>query len=595
MSSPRPFLLPWVVAALLSATACIDVPDITPVQGEVRIRTPEGTAYTKGVLDIGLEVTGHRPDRVELLRDGEVMAVLKSPYTYAWDTTGETEGEHRLGARVVFGETVFTGQERVVVVDRTAPQVVSRAPEPGAENVWVKSPIQAVFSEPMKLDAVTSASVRLTVGGVDVVRTVSLSGDGKTMTVVPGAAISAPASAAIALTSAVTDLAGNAVRNPSEPWNWALPYWIPWGGTSVPLPLGLHDTGVHRIDSSGRLLATWSLHTDPSGRPQLNRWGGTDWEFWGGTYIDSAIMSSNEGPPLLLDNTGNPVIAWVSAYTHDKTLIHIRRWNTGVWQQLESPTPEATGLPLKMHPTLQWTPSGQLAIAWVEHNATQRKVCVSILNEHQWTPLGECLADTLAGPPNPHLSLNFTSMGIPVVAWLGEGSTSAVTEVKIHYHSEGKWQAIDDDRDTDSDKYILTHPGPNNSLYLVGFSPRATPATYDLHAYHYALDPDGNGGAIGVFQPASETASIRNFSIITDKDERLVIAWEEEVPQGGTKLHLRRWSHTSWDSLEDVAPLVGSITVLPSSLQTTPDGSLVLTWIEQTQSDTRIRIKRFNE
>ncbi|MCP3168989.1 hypothetical protein [Myxococcus qinghaiensis] len=143
MSSPRPVLLPWVVAGLLSATACIDVPDITPVQGEVRIRTPGGTAYTKGVLDIGLEVTGHRPDRVELLRAGEVMAVLKSPYTYAWDTTGETEGEHRLGARVVFGETVFTGQERVVVVDRTAPQVVSRAPEPGAQDVWVKSPIQA--------------------------------------------------------------------------------------------------------------------------------------------------------------------------------------------------------------------------------------------------------------------------------------------------------------------------------------------------------------------------------------------------------------------------------------------------------------------
>ncbi|MFY2556843.1 Ig-like domain-containing protein [Corallococcus terminator] len=579
----------------MSTPACIQVPDITPVQGEVHIRTPEATAYTKGVLDIGLEVTGHRPDRVELLWDGEVLAVLESPYTYAWDTTGETEGEHRLRARVVFGETVFAGEERVVVVDRTAPQVVSRSPEPGADDVWVKSPIQAVFSEPMKASTVTSASVRLTVGGVEVVRTVSLSGDGKTMTVVPGTPISAPTSAAIALTSAVTDLAGNEVSNPSEAWNWALPYWIPWGATNVSLPLGLHDTGIHRIDSSGRLLATWPLHTDPSGRPQLNRWGGTDWEFWGGTYIDSAIMSSNEGPPLLLDDTGNPVVAWVSAYTHDKSLIHIRRWTTGVWQQLESPTPEGTGLPVKLHPTLQWTPAGQLAIAWVEHNATQQKVCVSILTEHQWTPVGACLADTLAGPPNPHLSLNFTSTGIPVVAWLGEGSTSAATEIKIHYHSEGKWQAMDDDRDTEPGKYILTHPGPNNSLYLVGLSPRGLPTTYDLHTYRYSLDPDATGGAIGVFQPASETASIRNFSIITDKDERLVIVWEEAVPQGGTKLHLRRWSHTSWDSLEDAAPLVGSLTVIPSSLQTTPDGSLVLSWIEQTQSDTHIHIKRFNE
>ncbi|MFY2556842.1 Ig-like domain-containing protein [Corallococcus terminator] len=353
----------------MSTPACIQVPDITPVQGEVRIRTPEATAYTKGVLDIGLEVTGHPPDRVELLRDGEVLAVLESPYTYAWDTAGEAEGEHRLGARVVFGETVFKGEERVVVVDRTAPQVVSRAPEPGAEDVWVKSPIQAVFSESMKVGTVTSASVRLTVGGVEVVRTVSLSGDGKTMTVVPGTPILAPSAVAIALTSAVTDLAGNALDAPAGPWDWEHPTVLfePAG------PVFAKNSGSIGSSRSGFgsdkrgnsiIIQTEKFLTHTQLRVYSNT--GSKWTELG-RGLEARTGSFEPDKPILrfdpLDDS--PVIAWHEGQgSNDSERIYVARWMENQWNHLGGPTGILPSHPDSLYPVMNLDATGKPLVAF---------------------------------------------------------------------------------------------------------------------------------------------------------------------------------------------------------------------------------------
>ncbi|HZI12296.1 MAG TPA: Ig-like domain-containing protein, partial [Myxococcus sp.] len=141
---------------MLCEPACIQVPDIEPARAQVRFVAPEGTAYTNGALEVRLEVEGHPADRVELLRDGEVLAELAPPYTYRWETAGEAEGTYRLEARAVLGEVAFESEAREVVVDRTPPRLVSRTPEAGAEDVWVRAPVRAVFSEPLKAGTVTS-------------------------------------------------------------------------------------------------------------------------------------------------------------------------------------------------------------------------------------------------------------------------------------------------------------------------------------------------------------------------------------------------------------------------------------------------------
>ncbi|NTX37279.1 Ig-like domain-containing protein [Myxococcus sp. CA033] len=380
-----------MVAVLLSAPACIDVPGITPVQGEVRIRTPEATAYTRGVLDLGLEVTGHRPDRVELLRDGEVLAVLEAPYTYAWDTAGETEGEHRLGGRVVFGETVFTGEERVVVVDRTAPRVVSRAPEPGAQDVWVKSPIQAVFSEPVNASTVTSASVRLTVGGVEVARTVSLSGDGKTMTVVPGAPILAPSAVAIALTSAVTDLAGNALDVPAGPWDWEHPAVLfePAGPVfamnSGSIDSFLYEFGSDMKGNSFIVQAEKSLsHT------QLRVYSntGSNWTELGRGLEARASGFEPYNPTLRFDpHDGSPVIAWNEGDgSNEFERIYVARWMGNQWNYLGGTTGILPSRPDSLFPVMDLDATGKPLVAF--YSDTEQTTYVYRWTGTAWEEVG---------------------------------------------------------------------------------------------------------------------------------------------------------------------------------------------------------------
>ncbi|WP_217439496.1 Ig-like domain-containing protein [Myxococcus sp. CA056] len=468
-----------MVAVLLSAPACIDVPGITPVQGEVRIRTPEATAYTRGVLDLGMEVTGHRPDRVELLRDGEVLAVLESPYTYSWDTAGEAEGEHRLGGRVVFGETVFTGEERVVVVDRTAPQVVSRAPEPGAQDVWVKSPIQAVFSEPVNASTVTSASVRLTVGGVEVARTVSLSGDGKTMTVVPATPISGPTSAAMVLTLAVTDRAGNALEVPVGTWDWRhstmmlLPYGPVLAKDSGNLGVHLYEFGSDKqgnsvIVQSEKLPAysrlrvysntgsQWmelgsgleartsgfepynpTVRFDPldgtpvvawhegngsneSERIYVARWMGTHWSYLGGTSGILPSISDSTHPVMDLDATGKPLIAY---YSDTEQTTYAYRWTGTAWEPLGGSLNALLGLDSSYPIGIKVGPTQSMFLAMRGQKNGQSKLYVVRWNGTDWKPLQE--AQPPVGVPfelsqfrEPRLSLAPDDK--PILAWVDQ-------------------------------------------------------------------------------------------------------------------------------------------------------------------------------
>jgi hypothetical protein len=413
MNSPRPFfLLPWVAVVLLSSPACISVPDIEPAKAEVRITSPEGLAYTNGVLEIRLEVTGHTPERVELLKDGEVLAEVAAPYVYAWDTAGVAEGSHQLVARAVFGEVTFASEARAVVVDRTPPTVVSRTPEPGAQDVWVKSPIQAVFSEPVKVGTVTSDSVRLTVGGVEVARTVSVSGDGRTVTVVPTTAVTAPNTVALDLSESVTDLAGNKASVPSVNWTWALPRLAlyPPLSESYPAPYFM-NAPIVRLDMNGNPVVVREEFDGKSMNILVVRWTGSSWEKLG----DGLKTRANpdffaDSPSIQIAPDGQPVVAWHEGKGYEsENHLHVARWTGTSWEQFGDP---GGILPQRTHAmsiSLQITSKGTPIIAFnmdpedVEGAATH----VYQWSDTGWSSLGPPLyGDTTSISQRPTLSLD---------------------------------------------------------------------------------------------------------------------------------------------------------------------------------------------
>ena len=208
----------------------------------VAITTPGETAYTNGTVHFSVTVTGGDADSVELLADATSIASLHAPYAFDWDTKGHPEGKVQVIARATRAGVQLDSAPRLVVVDRTAPTVLARVPAPGAASVAVGDPITIALSEPLLVDTVKDATVALSDGAAPIATTVSLSADGTTVKIKPTPTIVAPISPTATLMKGMTDLAGNALVLPADPWQWTAPYWLPLGDVAVQ-PKGA-QTGV---------------------------------------------------------------------------------------------------------------------------------------------------------------------------------------------------------------------------------------------------------------------------------------------------------------------------------------------------------------
>src|SRR5262245_58500120 len=115
-----------LIVCSLTTFGCGD--DSAGTQGplEVTISSPTETVYTRGAVTVQVVVLGGEADRVELLRDDDVLVTLSMPYQYTWDTTGEDEGAHALVARAHRETEAYDSGARTVVVDRTPPTLVDR-------------------------------------------------------------------------------------------------------------------------------------------------------------------------------------------------------------------------------------------------------------------------------------------------------------------------------------------------------------------------------------------------------------------------------------------------------------------------------------
>lgn len=177
------------------------------------------TGYTNGPFVLRLAVEG--ADAVELHVDGKPIAELKSPFEYAWDTASYAEGAHAVRARAVSGgdssEASYT-----VVVDRTPPAIVARAPSSG--GALRASDPQVTFSEAILPASITDAAVALTTeGGEAIPKMLSVSSDGKTVLITPTSPIALPAKVKVAVADSFVDLAGNQVISPLDSdWSFSI-------------------------------------------------------------------------------------------------------------------------------------------------------------------------------------------------------------------------------------------------------------------------------------------------------------------------------------------------------------------------------------
>lgn len=575
---------PWTAAVvLLCASACINVPAVEPAQAEVRITAPAGTAYTNGVVEVRLDVTGHTPDRVELLKDGEVMAELAPPYTYTWDTAGEAEGTYRLEARAALGDLAYVSASREVVVDRTPPQVVSRVPEPGAQEVWVQSPIRAEFSEPVKRSTVTKESVHLTVGDVAVAHTVSLSEDGKTVTVVPVTQMTAPSAVTLAFSRTVTDLAGNAAVNLEEAWSWAVPEFVPYPVHSI-VPRNPHTgvTAYTKLGHSGHPTVLTHRFDGQTGNLFVSRWDGDSWEQLGGGLKTSPEEFTIFSPNLQILPNGNPIIAWTENLgTEFNNYIHVAQWNGETWERLGGSEGIVPERPHAWDVALALTSDGRPVVATsMDPEDAEGGIQVYQWTHEQWQRIGPPVYDSLYSVRTPQLALD--SLDNPTIA-LAHPAAEMRGRIVVWRWTGSEWAQLGESVNSSANQTSYSS-GFRSLLFnsadepIISWTGSSTGTQDDLFS---SIWSNNQWVSLGT-PPRTDATSIRTVrgSTLTTNDALLLVSTEHDPLGGMINIHRRENNHWQlvWNSR---AAFPGTRTSIGAhSFDADTSGNLALAWTE---------------
>jgi hypothetical protein len=308
-----------------------------PVTLEVRLTQPVQTVHTRETVSLVVSVQGGVPDTVEVLEGTRVLATLTAPYTYTWDTRLEAEGTYAVSARATLGGRSFGSPAVTVVVDRTAPTVVSRSPAPGASGVVLRGlSIEAVFSEPLRASTVAAGSVEVTAAQQPVAVTPSLSADGRTLRLLLGEKPALPATLGVKLGSGLTDLAGNPVAAAGA-WSFSLPEWLAMPSPQSAPGLTQRPFPSLALDENGRPIMAWTESINgAAGDVRVRRWNGMAWEDMGGALSGLPGSTRTEMTALAADRSGEVVVSWAERVDNaDHFNIYVRRWTGMTWEPLE--------------------------------------------------------------------------------------------------------------------------------------------------------------------------------------------------------------------------------------------------------------------
>ncbi len=576
----------------------------TPVA--LTIQSPSATAYTKGTVDVQVSVSSDPQGSVVLLKNGVLLATLSAPYKYAWDTAPEPEGQYVLTARIRPANQGFDSPNdivsppRTVIVDRTPPTVVNRAPAPGSSNVRLDDPVSLTFSEAINPASATDATVNLLSSGSSTPKTLALSSDGRTVTIKPTQAPDPgnPVTFSATPTSAITDLAGNALVVPADAWGWTLPVWWTVGGATLnqDASAGVLAPRI-ALDAKGNAVVAWSEYAGSESKVFVKRWTGTAWALIGPGAVNTSGSANDVA--LALDLSGNLVVVFDEATSGAYSgRIFVRRWNGSTWQTVGN---NAVNIDLDKeatNPALSLDSSGNPFVAWVEIGNDPanpvKNVFVKRWTGASWVLVGAGTVnqDATKAAYTPALALD--SSGNPVLAW-GENVGTSIQNVFVKRWNGSIWtpvgaSAVNNDPSKGAfDPALALDAGGN---IFVACSENTDPRV-NIFVRRWT------GSAWALVGPGSVNQSVtlagQRPSLALEAGGNPVVAWNESYVRTPSVSYLKRWTGSSWALVGEGAISRDTYPVsINPSVALDSSGRPFVALLEYTGQNTPVFVKRLN-
>ena len=412
---------------LFATPACIDLPEIVdPPQEpapepplEVRLSSPGGTLHTNGDVAVQVVVSGGEAEQVELLLGDELLVSLPAPYSYTWPTQGVPEGQYSLRARASRKREQFTSPPRTVVVDRTPPQVVSRSPAPGAQDVSVRAPIRIEFSEPLLRSSVTEASFSVTANGTPVGHSILISDDATGLEVRTNQPPPAPSEVVVSIVANATDLAGNKLVMPVSQWSWRNPAFVPFAPNLSALEgaTDAQNPALVVVPGSNDVFAAWKELNGGTSEVYFRRWDGERWAELPG-FPQPIEPENRYAPRFILGRTGK-LFTGFSAISPGNRVNHVAEWTGSAWKEL-NPCNVSGPSGLALAVDAQDRPLVGFGESYPGGEPIEEEVHVCRFNGQRWESLGapRRLEGVNTGPR--FFDLQTDPDGNPFVVWTQE-------------------------------------------------------------------------------------------------------------------------------------------------------------------------------
>lgn len=511
-----------VAAASLLAFGCgkESKPDIA-----LEIASPNAIVYTNGDVTVQVAVTGERPNRVQLLRNGEVLANLTEPYQYLWDTTSDAEGQYELTAQAFKeGKKFETESARIVIVDRTAPQISTRTPEIGAQNVFGRDGFVAHFNEPIEAKSVNEGTVAVTAGWYGPLEVdFDLDPDGLALNIDLFEFPPVPADITIDL-GRITDLAGNALSTQTELWTFRMPEWVSMVDGMKTDVYGYVTAARTVFASDGTPFLGYRYYDGVQDRVFVTEGRGKDFELLGNPI--APVNGWSDLVDLALDSQDRP---HALVYSYDADLpgnrLQLFRYEGGTWTALGADIQATSYVPYAYSSRLAIDENDTPFVSFTNYDGSKSDYYVMRFNGSAWQILGTPLSyfpETSGNTWTDYGDIAIDSNGQPGVVFTEYDLNSTLT---LYAHWNGaSWD------------------GP-----------------YVFNAY---------GGSTWAYQP----------TLVYDGD-RAVFAWRE-YDTTAYNIYVVRQTQTGFWYMPMVSALSGSSSAAYPDIAVTPDHQIFVTWAE---------------
>jgi hypothetical protein len=318
----------------------------------------------------------------------------------------------------------------------------------------------------------------------------------------------------------------------------------------------------------------WIAYADyNAAQPRVAKWTGSRWEELG--KAQTSRSPAVFGVQLDFSPSGQP---FVGHRTYDSEAVSIRTWEGNEWRDV--PTLSTNDLNDMADWNLRIDPAGQPVIA----TANFETVEVRRLTGGEWLELGPNMANNIPNPNGATITLNKPSLeldprGNPVVAHL-EG-TSTLTQLWVQRWTGTEWQRLGDALFLENGFIQVTEPelelAPDGRPHVAWVSnDMSMPLTRTsvIVSRWTGQAWERMGGPIAA--PDGVTP-IQAPLLKFDDQGRAVLSFLQGT-QGDVRIHLRRWNGTSWDTLGE--PLTGleKDTLFSHTLSIGPDGAPLVAW-----------------